>query len=95
MAAAEHKNTPILDALFFSLRGFSTGYMEEIFPEENTQTDAAWEKLAALIVQYLPDTETSEKLMDAIFDYTHECEWLAFSNGIRFATRIIAELHRL
>lgn len=95
MVTSEHKNTPILDALFLSLRGYFSGYMEEIFPEENAQKGAAWDKLTALIEQYLPDMETSEKLMDAIFDYTHEGELLAFSNGIRFATRIMAELHRL
>lgn len=95
MAASEHKNTPILDALFFYLRGYTSRYMEEIFPEENAQKGAAWDNLATLIEQYFPDMETSEKLTDAIFDYTHEGELLAFSNGIRFATRIMSELHRL
>lgn len=95
MAASEHKSTPILEALFFYLRGYTSRYMEEIFPAENAQKNAAWDNLAALIEQHLPDMETSEKLMDAIFDYTHEGELLAFSNGIRFANRIIAELHRL
>lgn len=91
----ESMEYPIFSAILNESKGCSDDAMAAFIPEENEDTKASWEKVAALLEKHVSGLEAQSELENAINEHELTVAWLAYKNGIRVALQLQEEMKKI